>query len=367
MSITRDVIVIGAGQAGLACAYYLRRSRLDWLVLDAEDAPGGAWLHTWESLRLFSPARWCSLPGRLMGTDPDYYPHRDELLDYLRDYEQRYCAHIERGVWVEAVHRLNDGRFALTLADGRRMTTRALISATGTWRAPQLPAIPGAQTFVGQQLHSAQYRNPLHYAGQRVLVVGAGNSGAQLMAELSGLCRASWVTLQEPVFLSPEVDGRVLFDVASAKYRALEQGQAADSTTPQPQACAGAQQLKGLSQIVQIPTVREALLAGQLSLTLRPFGQMTPQGVIWPDGEHEDIDVIIWCTGFSAALSHLDALSLAVDGQHPRVDGTRALEMPGLWLVGYGDWTGYASATLVGVGRSAKATVEQIIAWCGQC
>lgn len=364
MSVTRDVIVIGAGQAGLACAYYLRRSGLDWLVLDAEREPGGAWLHTWESLRLFSPARWCSLPGRLMGTDPDYYPHRDELLEYLRDYEQRYCAHIEREAWVEAVNRLHDGRFELTLADGRRMMTRALISATGTFRAPYVPTIPGAQTFAGQQLHSAQYRNPLHYAGQRVLVVGAGNSGAQLMAELAGLSRASWVTLQAPTFLPPEVDGRVLFDVASAKYRAQEQGLIDDAATPQ--ACAGAQQLKGLSQIVQIPTVREALLAGQLSQTLRPFVQMTPQGVIWLDGRREDIDVIIWCTGFSAALGHLEALSLADDGQHPRVDGTRALDMPGLWLVGYGDWTGYASATLVGVGRSAKATVAQVIAWCSE-
>lgn len=361
MSITRDVVVIGAGQAGLACAYYLRRSGLDWLVLDAEAQPGGAWLHTWESLRLFSPARWCSLPGRLMGTDPDYYPHRDELLDYLRDYEQRYCAHIEREVWVESIHSREGGGFELALADGRRVTTRAIISATGTWRAPYTPAIPGSQTFAGEQLHSAQYRNPLNYAGQRVLVVGAGNSGAQLMAELAGLARATWVTLEEPSFLPPEVDGRALFDVASAKYRALQQD--ADAP-PQPEPQASASPIKSLSSIVQIPSVREAMLAGQLSHTRRPFVQMTPQGVIWPDGQHEDIDVIIWCTGFRPSLTHLAALSLPDEAGRPRVEETRALDMPGLWLVGYGDWTGYASATLVGVGRSAKATVAQVTAWC---
>lgn len=368
MSARHDVIIIGAGQAGLACAYYLRRSGLDYLLMDEQEAPGGAWRHTWESLHLFSPARWCSLPGRLMGTTTTGYPHRDELLAYLEDYEQRYAKdHVARGERADAVRwREELGCFEVTNQRGLTRQARAVISATGTWSNPYIPPIPGLEQFAGISVHSAHYQSPLYFAGQRVLVVGEGNSGAQLMAELAPLTHATWVTLNPPEFLPPQIDGRALFELATVKHRAEageldEHDPALEEARAALGACAGPNALN-LSRIVQVPVVKEAKDAGLLAASVRPFQEVTVNGVVWPDGRHELVDVIIWCTGFRAALEHLAPLGLIDQAGRIAVEGTASTARPGLWLVGYGDWTGFASATLIGVGRHAKATVEQVIA-----
>lgn len=135
-----DVVVIGGGQAGLAVAYYLRRAGLDFVVLDAEGRPGGAWRHTWDSLRLFSPAGYSSLPGWPMpSSQTKGFPTRDEVVDYLSRYERRYGFPIERPCEVRAVER--DGeRLRLRLKDQRSLTARAVVSATGTWGAPYTSA-----------------------------------------------------------------------------------------------------------------------------------------------------------------------------------------------------------------------------------
>ena len=136
-----DVVIVGAGQSGLAVAYYLRRTMLDVVMLDAESGPGGAWRHGWESLRLFSPARWSSLPGWIMPGGPDYYPSRDDFLHYMSEYEQRYRFQTHRPVTVSAVRR--DGEFLALDSDSGQWQARAVVSATGTWGAPSIPDAPG--------------------------------------------------------------------------------------------------------------------------------------------------------------------------------------------------------------------------------
>src|SRR5689334_15414014 len=173
-----DVIIIGGGQAGLAVGYYLRRSGLSYRILDAEPAPGGAWQHTWDSLTLFSPATWSSLPGPFMPGGSARYPTRSEVLAYLAAYEERYQLPITRPVWVQIVARDPAGGFRVTTDQGN-WRTRAVVSATGTWRHPYIPHYPGQEQFQGTLLHAAHYRNPAGLAGQQVLVVGARNSGAQ--------------------------------------------------------------------------------------------------------------------------------------------------------------------------------------------
>jgi len=341
-----DVVVIGGGQAALATAYFLRRANLNFALLDAEDGPGGAWRHGWDSLRLFSPAQWSSIAGRMMPAVAEGYPRRDDVIDYLADYERHYQFPVERPVLVRGVQRVGE-EFVVASAD-RQWRARAVVSATGTWRHPYLPSYPGMDEFRGAQLHSAQYVSSAPFAGKRVLVVGGGNSGAQVLAEVSQVADATWVTQTPPVFLADDVDGRVLFQRATERWRAQMEGRQLD--TP----------VGGLGDVVMVPPVREARSRGVLH-AVRPFTRFTSSGVSWEDGREEAIDAVIWCTGFRAALDHLKPLGVVRDDGRVGVEGTRALGAPGLWLVGYGEWTGIASATLIGVTRTARSTTEEIV------
>jgi putative flavoprotein involved in K+ transport len=343
-----DVAIIGAGQAGLAVGYYLRRTGLSFVLLDAEDTAGGAWRHTWDSLTLFSPGNASSLPGWLFPPTDDDYPTRGEVLAYLAAYERRYQLPVERPVRVTAVRRA-DNLYEVD-TDAGVWSARAVVSATGTWANAIAPDVPGRDTFLGDQPHSAHYTLPSRFAGKRVIVVGAGNSGAQLVAELSRVAHVTWATREPPNFLADHIDGRYLFREESAAYAAKAEGRAAPPLS--------------LGDIVMVPAVREARDRGVLT-SVPMFTRMTPRGVVWPDGREEPVDAVIWCTGFRAALHHLGPLGVIEPTGRIRTAGTRSLVEPRLWLVGYGNWTGYASATLIGVGRTARETVKQIQAALG--
>ncbi|WP_282793085.1 ArsO family NAD(P)H-dependent flavin-containing monooxygenase [Streptomyces sp. CC224B] len=345
-----DVVVVGGGQAGLAAGYHLRRQGLDFVILDADPAPGGSWQHMWDSLHLFSPAQHSSLPGRLMPAQPgETYPDAGHVVDYLTDYEKGYDLPVQHGTRVDAVRR--DGEGLLVETDTGIWRARAVISATGTWSRPFLPDAPGRVVFTGRQLHTVNYRCPADFVGQHVIVVGGGNSGAQIAAGLAldGRVEVTWVTQRPPQFLADDIDGHALFDVATARRRALEQGRSDTGG------------IASLGDIVAVPPVRAARDAALL--TAKPmFSQLTPGGVRWADGSEAGVDTVIWCTGFRPALSHLAPLNLR--GTHGRIptDGTRALGEPRLHLLGYGDWTGPASATLIGVGRRARDAARALTA-----
>jgi putative flavoprotein involved in K+ transport len=340
----RDVVVIGAGQAGLAVGYYLRRTALSHVLLDAQDGPGGAWRHAWPSLRLFSPARWSSLPGWLLPRGAGEYPTRDELLAYLAAYEERYALPVERPVRVRAVTR--DGDRLRVVTDAGDWLARAVVSATGTWARPVIPDVPGAERFRGTVLHSARYPGPAPFAGKRVVVVGGGNSGAQIAAELGAVATVTWATREPPTFLPDHVDGRYLFEQATARWTALREGR-----TPEPP--------RSLGDVVAVEPVRAARARGWLD-AVPMFTHFTERGVAWPDGRETAEDAVLWATGFRAALDHLAPLGLVDATGRIAVRGTRAAAEPRLWLVGYGEWTGFASATIIGVGRTARATVEEL-------
>lgn len=341
-----DVVVIGAGQAGLATAYFLRRTGLSFVVLDNQPEPGGAWLHGWKSLCLFSPANWSSLPGWPMPTSTSgAYPSRDEVLDYFARYEVRYQFPIKRPVNVQGVVR-EDDCLRTDTADGM-WRSRAVVSATGNWSNPYIPAYPGIDNFKGPQQHSAQYIDAEPYRGQRVAVVGGGNSGAQILAEVSKVAKTIWITPTPPVFLPDDVDGRVLFERATERWLAQKEGRSIDIP------------VGGLGDIVMVPPVRDARERGVL-VAERPFARFNPTGIEWDDGRAQEIDVVIWCTGFRPALSHLAPLDVIEPDGKVLVNDSHSVKEPGLWLVGYGDWTGPASATLAGVMRAARGAVTDI-------
>lgn len=341
-----DVLVIGAGQAGLAAGYYLRRSGLDWQIFDAEAGPGGAWRHGWASLHLFSPAQWSSLPGWPMPPTPDGTPSRDDVLAYFAAYEARYQLPIQRPVQVTAVRR--EGAYLRVESSRGVDHASAVISATGTWNRPFIPTYPGQEQFRGVQLHSAHYRTPEPFRDQTVLIVGGGNSGAQILAEVSTVAETIWVTLTAPHFLPDDVDGQVLFQRATERILARQAGRMAEVPSG------------GLGDIVAVPSVRAARVRGVFD-SVRPFVRFTEDGVVWPEGNLTHIDAVIWCTGFRPNLDHLAPLGIIQPDGTIAVRGTRAVAEPRLWLLGYGDWTGDASATILGVGRYARATVKEIV------
>ena len=339
-----DVIVVGGGQAGLAVSYYLRRAGIRFVVLDSEASPGGAWLHAWDSLRLFSPAQFSSLPGwQMPRAKCGEYPSRTEVIAYLTRYEQRYELPVERPAKVNTVT-YDHGRFVVA-TDDETWSAQSVISATGTWSAPFIPEMTGGKDFGGLQIHSAHYRSSNGLAGQSVLVVGGGNSGAQIQAEVSEVTDSIWVTSAEPVFLPDDVDGRVLFERASARVLGGSSG-----------ADAG-----GLGDIVMVEPVRAARERGALA-SARLFQRFTPSGVIWADGAETAVDVVIWCTGFRPALDHLAPLGIIEADGRIEVENGQSTRSPGLFLAGYGNWVSPASATLIGAARSARELVPGVLA-----
>lgn len=338
-----DVIVIGGGQSALAVAYYLRRTALRYVLLDKEKEAGGSWHHTWDSLTLFSPAQWSSLPGIIMTGGSDKYPSRNETLQYLRDYEHKYRFPVIRPLEVLDVRKEND-LFLLSTSQGTYVS-KAVISATGSYSHPIFPDIADKALFKGTIIHSADYRRPDAFAGKRVVVAGEGNSGAQILAEVSKVADVLWTTRNAPSFLPEHVDGRYLFDAATALYKARQEGR-----NYQP---------PSLGHIVQVPLVREAI-ARNIYHALPAFDYFYEQGIGWNEGRREAVDAVIFCTGFLPALQHLASLHVfQPDGKIPTHE-TKASNIAGLWLVGYGSWTGFASATLIGVGRTAKKTVDEV-------
>lgn len=343
-----DVVIIGGGQSALATAYFLKRKKIPFVILDDQPQAGGAWSHAWESLRLFSPNTWSSLSGWMMPTTEQSYPTRNEVIDYLSAYEQRYQFPIIRPIRVDRIEQKNN---YLDVYSGEMYwRAKAVVSATGTWSQPYVPYYKGLEHFKGVQIHSAHYVNEAPFINKNVLVIGGGNSGAQILAEVSKVANTTWVTTTPPQFLSDDVDGRVLFLRATERLKAQQEGRKVD------------QPVGGLGDIVMIDSVKEARERGVLH-SREPFREFTEYSVVWDDDSIQAIDAVIWCTGFKASLNHLNSLNVIEPDQTVAVNDGRSIKINNLWLVGYGEWTGMASATLIGVSRTARATVEQISAY----
>jgi len=338
-----DNIIIGGGQAGLSVAYFFRRHKIeDYLILDGQVEAGGSWHNTWDSLTLFSPVQFSTLSGWMMPQGDNIYPVKDEFIDYLKAYEKRYEFPIERPVVVEAVTK--EGNIFVIETNKGNYHTKTVVSATGNLRNPFIPEYPNADQFKGRQIHSSEYRRPDGFENERVLIVGGGNSGAQVLAEISKVAHTQWVTLEEPRFLPDHVDGRYLFLEATNKFRGKP---------------SGSDEVKfSLGDIVMLKSVKEAFNRGVLHAK-RPFESFYEDGVIWSDGLKEEFNSVIWCTGFKSNLKHLAPLNLTENGRIA-TSYTRSRFEPNLWLVGYGNWTGFASSTIYGVGKTAKNTALEI-------
>jgi putative flavoprotein involved in K+ transport len=226
-----DVVIVGGGQSGLAAAYAAQRAGLRPIVLEAGAEPVGSWPHYYDSLTLFSPARFSALPGRPFPGDGERYPTRDEVVAYLRAYAADLDADIRCGQRVDTVERSEDGRLIARTATGLEVEAGMVIAATGGFRRPHRPVLAGLERFTGTVRHSSEYRAPDAFAGRRVVVVGAGNSAVQIAADLASVARVSLATtvagnsslsFGEPIWLAagrinPRAPRRVL-GVSSASW-----------------------------------------------------------------------------------------------------------------------------------------------------
>src|SRR5436190_23812874 len=178
-----EVVVVGAGQAGLALGYFLAQQGRRFVILEAGEAVGSAWRNRWESLVLFTPRRYDALPGLDFSGDPDGYPARDEVIGYLEEYARRFELPTEFESRVRPLAQSDDA-FVLEVP-GRTIVADQVVVATGPFQAPNIPSLGGQLAQDVVQMHSTGYRNPSDLPEGRVLVVGGGNTGFQIAKELA--------------------------------------------------------------------------------------------------------------------------------------------------------------------------------------
>jgi cation diffusion facilitator CzcD-associated flavoprotein CzcO len=330
------VVVIGGGQSGLSAAYHLKRRGIPFIVLDAEPAPGGAWRHRWESLRMATVNGIFDLPGYPKPPLDPGEPSRTAVPRYFADFEAEAGLGILRPVTVHAV-REKDRDFVVESSHGE-FFARALINATGTWTNPVRPQYPGQETFRGLQLHTHDYVSASPFAGRRVAVVGGGISALQQLEEISRVAETFWYTRREPVFRTGEFDGR---EVIAKVVADVEAGRPTGSVV-------------SYTDLAWTPYAVAARERGVLNR--RPmFTAIEPDGVREADGSFTPVDAILWATGFKAALAHLDPLGLRNELGGIQLAGTQVVGEPRIHLIGFGP-----SQSTVGANRAGRAAVNAL-------
>lgn len=336
-----DAIVIGAGQAGLAAGYDLRKAELRFVILEGSDDPVGSWRHYYDSLVLFSPAAYSSLPGMPFPGPPDHYPPRDQVVDYLRQYAAAFALPVVTGARVTAVEREGPGFRVITEGKGTFHGSN-VIAATGSFGKPYVPDLPGSSGYRGQLLHSFAYRNPLSFAGRRIVVVGGANSAVQIAVELARVARVTLATRSRILFVPQRIlgrDGHFWLKLTGLDASRLLR----DQSTP----------------VVDAGGYRRAVAAGRPDRR-RMFTRLTASGVAWTEREDEDVDAVILATGFRPALGYLSGLgALDQAGRPIQRDGT-SRTVSGLYFVGLSGQRNFASATLRGVGPDAGIVVSRL-------
>jgi putative flavoprotein involved in K+ transport len=202
-----DSIVIGAGQAGLAAAYYLQKKGLKYLVLESGNQTVGSWAKYYDSLTLFSPARYSSLPGFRFPGDPNRYPAKEEVISYLIQYADHHNLKIRTGEKVTDVKK-QGSFFKITTENGKLFHTKTVISATGAFAFPNVPIIDGSERYKGKIIHSSQYKNVEEYKNQKVVVVGGGNSAIQIADELAKVSNVTIATRKPISFVPQRIMGK---------------------------------------------------------------------------------------------------------------------------------------------------------------
>jgi putative flavoprotein involved in K+ transport len=345
-------VVIGGGQAGLAVGYHLKERGLPFVILDDNERIGDAWRKRWDSLRLFTPGRYDALPGMPFPGSPSRYPTKDETAAYLEAYVRKFELSIRTGLRVERLAKAEDG-FEVICAD-RRFLADSVVVATGAYHNPRIPPFSRELDASIVQLHSREYRNRSRIQAGGVLVVGAGNSGAEIAIELASHHR-TWLsgrdTGQEPTRAGSPADHLftpVMWFMATRvlTVRTKLGRRVRDHFLDPPRGIP-------LGRIR-----RKDFAAAGVQRVARMSGVENGLPVL-EDGTVLEVANVIWCTGFTPDYSWID-LSLPSHNGVPTHDRGVVESCPGLYFIGLPFLYSLSSALLGGVGRDAEHVVDHI-------
>jgi putative flavoprotein involved in K+ transport len=347
-----ETVVIGGGQAGLAAAYHLQKRGRSAVILDENERIGDAWRNRWDSLRIFTPAKHAGLPGFRIPAPGWSFPTKDELADYLESYAARFDLRVRTGVRVDRLSKA-DGRFAID-SGGRRHTADTVVVATGAHHYPRVPDFASELDPEIVQLHSSEYRSPSQLRDGGVLVVGVGNSGAEIAVELvEG--RATWLSGkvhgQIPVRHGSRLPARIGFRVfLFLGHRVFTKGTPLGRKVGPKIAFGGAPLIRTRSQELAAAGVeRVARVAG------------TRGGLpVLEDGRVLDVANIVWCTGFRHDFPWIDLPIFGANARPVHDRGVVSSE-PGLYFVGLIFQYAVSSDVLPGVGRDAGRIAKHVM------
>lgn len=346
-----DTIVIGGGQAGLSTGYYLQQQRRDFVILDANARIGDSWRARWDSLRLFTPARYDGLVGMPFPAPPHYFPTRDEMADYLEAYAARFELPVRTGVNVDRLSKHGD-RFVVSAGD-QRFEAENVVVAMASYQQPRVPAFAQELDSGIVQIHSSEYRSPAQLQDGGVLVVGAGNSGSEIALEVRR-GRQTWLSGRNTGHLPFRIEGlaarlflirfvlRFLFHRVlttrtpiGRKVRPMILSQGGPLIRSAPRDIAAA----GVKRVPKVVGMRDGL-------------------PMLEDGRVLDVANVIWCTGFHPGFSWID---LPILGEHePLHERGVVADVPGLYFVGLHFLYAISSTMIHGIERDAAYVADQI-------
>jgi putative flavoprotein involved in K+ transport len=343
-----DTVIVGAGPAGLAMGSYLAAQGCDFVMVDGQERIGEAWRRRWDSLRLFTPAAYDGLPGIPFPAPPDAYPTKDTMADSLEAYAVRFALPLRLGTVVDRLSRQGDG-YALSTA-GRRLAANRVVVATGAFHRPWVPAFASALDPGIVQLHSVQYRTPDQLQDGPGLIVGAGNSGAEIAMDLA-THHPTWLSGRDTGHLPLALRGRGLrgrlfwwlathvFTVDRRLGRAVKRRELGHGA-------------------LLIRLRREDLEAAGIRRVPRTVGARNRRPVC-EDGRIADVANVVWCTRFRPDFGCIDLPVCGANGSPVHYRGV-VKDEPGLYFVGLLFLYSLGSSTVGGVGRDAAYIAQHI-------